>query len=119
MYVCKTSIINLFFCHFDSVSKTAERFERRVLEEFAKMFTESKSFYFSLTGDITNALQRQGARAPTVTTNSITGEQIELFPTWRDVDDRFFFNRAMVQELIDIGDQKLDAWITPFIQVKM
>jgi len=99
-----------------SVSKTAERFERRVLEEFAKMFTESKSFYFSLTGDITNALQRQGSRAPTVTTNSMTGEQIELFPTWRDVDDRFFFNRAMVQELIDIGDQKLDAWITPFIQ---
>ena len=46
-----------------------------------------------------------------------TGEQIELFPTWRDVDDRFFFNRAMVEELIEIGDQKLDAWITPFIQV--
>ena len=48
---------------------------------------------------------------------SATGEQIELFPTWRDVDDRFFFNRAMVEELIEIGDQKLDAWITPFIQV--
>ena len=49
--------------------------------------------------------------------SSATGEQIELFPTWRDVDDRFFFNRAMVEELIEIGDQKLDAWITPFIQV--
>ena len=33
------------------------------------------------------------------------------------MDDRFFFNRAMVEELIEIGDQKLDAWITPFIQV--
>jgi len=99
-----------------SVSKNVERFERRVLEEFTKMFTESNSFYFSLTGDITNALQRQASREPTVTVNSATGEQIELFPTWRDVDDRFFFNRAMVEELIEIGDQKLDAWITPFIQ---
>ena len=96
-----------------------ERFERRVLEEFTKMFSESNSFYFSLTGDITNALQRQVAREPLTTINSATGEKIELFPTWRDVDDRFFFNRAMVEELIAIGDQKLDAWITPFIQVLM
>ena len=40
----------------------------------------------------------------------------ELFPTWRDVDDRFFFNRTMVEELIELADQRLDAWITPFIQ---
>ena len=44
------------------------------------------------------------------------GEEVELFPTWRDVDDRFFFNRTMVEELIELGDQRLDAWITPFIQ---
>ena len=94
-----------------------ERFERRILEEFSKMFNDSNSFYFSLTGDITNSLQRQVARTPVMTTNASTGEQIELFPTWRDVDERFFFNKAMVQELIDIGDQRLDAWITPFIQV--
>jgi hypothetical protein len=81
------------------------------------MFTDSNSFYFSLTGDITNALQRQVARIPVTTTNTTTGQQIELFPTWRDVDDRFFFNRSMVEELIELGDQRLDAWITPFIQV--
>ena len=104
------------FCFFDSVSKTVERFERRILEEFTKMFTDSRSFYFSLTGDITNALQRQLDRIPVTTKNSTTGEEIELFPTWRDVDDRFFFNRTMVEELIDLGDQRLDAWITPFIQ---
>lgn len=104
---------------FSSVSKTVERFERRILEEFSKMFTDSNSFYFSLTGDMTNALQRQLNREPILTTNASTGENIELFPTWRDVDDRFFFNRSMVQELIDIGDQKLDAWITPFVQVTL
>ena len=59
-----------FLYFFNSVSKNVERFERRVLEEFTKMFTESNSFYFSLTGDITNALQRQASREPTVTVNS-------------------------------------------------
>ena len=96
-----------------------ERFERRILEEFSKMFNDSNSFYFSLTGDITNSLQRQVARTPMTSTNQATGEQIELFPTWRDVDERFFFNKALVQELIDLGDQRLDAWITPFIQVSL
>ena len=61
---------NFFLYFFNSVSKNVERFERRVLEEFTKMFTESNSFYFSLTGDITNALQRQASREPTVTVNS-------------------------------------------------
>ena len=98
-------------------SRMVERFERRILEEFSKMFNDSNSFYFSLTGDVTNSLQRQVARPPIMSTNAATGEQIELFPTWREVDERFFFNKAMVQELIEIGDQRLDAWITPFIQV--
>ena len=80
------------------------------------MFTESNSFYFSLTGDITNALQWQLSREPQTATNAETGQHVELFPTWRDAEDRFFFNKAMVEELIAIGDQRLDAWITPFIQ---
>ena len=68
-YLC-TLINRGFLYFFNSVSKNVERFERRVLEEFTKMFTESNSFYFSLTGDITNALQRQASREPTVTVNS-------------------------------------------------
>jgi hypothetical protein len=43
------------------VSKVAERFERRILDEISKMFNDSDSFYFSLTGDITNSVQRQAA----------------------------------------------------------
>ena len=69
IYLC-TLIKPGFLYFFNSVSKNVERFERRVLEEFTKMFTESNSFYFSLTGDITNALQRQASREPTVTVNS-------------------------------------------------
>jgi hypothetical protein len=37
----------------------AERFERRIVDEICKMFNDSESFYFSLTGDITNSVQRQ------------------------------------------------------------
>ena len=36
--------------------------------------------------------------------------------TWRTVDDRFFFNKALIQELIDLNDTRADAWIVPFIQ---
>ena len=36
--------------------------------------------------------------------------------SWRSVDDRFFFNKALVQELIDLNDSRADAWIVPFIQ---
>ncbi len=44
---------------FRTASKVAERFERRILDEISKMFNDSDSFYFSLTGDITNSVQRQ------------------------------------------------------------
>jgi len=36
----------------------AERFEKRIVDEILKMFNDSDSFYFSLTGDITNSVQR-------------------------------------------------------------
>ena len=49
---------------------------------FLSFFTDTCNFYFSLTGDLTNALQRQLARIPVTTTNSQTGEEVELFPTW-------------------------------------
>ena len=41
------------------MSKALLRFERRILDEFVKMYNDSDSFYFSLTGDVTNSLQRQ------------------------------------------------------------
>ena len=33
-----------------------------------------------------------------------------------NVDDRFFFNKSMVQDLIDLNDTRSHAWVTPFIQ---
>lgn len=41
-------------------NKEKERLERRLLEELYKIFMDSDSFYYSLTYDLTNSVQRQG-----------------------------------------------------------
>mgnify|MGYP001190028272 CR=1 FL=1 len=74
-------------------------------KEFLKLFNDSDGFYFSYTGDLTNSLQRQH-------------EYQDLnkdLPVWRRVDDRFFFNKAMLQEVIDLQDTRADGWILPLI----
>lgn len=42
-------------------NKEKERLERRLFEELYKIFMDSDSFYYSLTYDLTNTVQRQGA----------------------------------------------------------
>lgn len=41
-------------------NKEKERLERRLLDELYKVFMDSDSFYYSLTYDLTNSVQRQG-----------------------------------------------------------
>ncbi|XP_044296009.1 phosphatidylinositide phosphatase SAC2 isoform X4 [Varanus komodoensis] len=72
-------------------SKEKERLERRLLEELFKMFMDSDSFYYSLTYDLTNSVQRQSAC-----------EKANL-PLWKKVDDRFFWNKHMIEDLLNIG----------------
>lgn len=57
-------------------SKEKEKLERRLLEELLKMFMDSESFYYSLTYDLTNSVQRQS-----------TGES-DGRPLWRKVQCR-------------------------------
>ncbi|KAL8187262.1 UNVERIFIED_CONTAM: Phosphatidylinositide phosphatase SAC2 [Gekko kuhli] len=85
-------------------SKEKERLEWRLLQELLKMFMDSDSFYYCLTYDLTNSVQRQSAC-----------EKANL-PLWKKVDDRFFWNKHMVQDLINIGKCEVDFWITPVIQ---
>ncbi|CAN0186604.1 unnamed protein product [Bubo scandiacus] len=85
-------------------SKEKERLEKRLLEELFKMFMDSDSFYYSLTYDLTNSVQRQSAC-----------EKINL-PLWRKVDDRFFWNKHMIEDLISIDNAEVDFWIIPIIQ---
>jgi len=42
-------------------NKEKERLEKRLFEELYKIFMDSDSFYYSLTYDLTNTVQRQGA----------------------------------------------------------
>ncbi|KAG7462440.1 hypothetical protein MATL_G00184900 [Megalops atlanticus] len=82
-------------------NKEKERLERRLLDELFKIFMDSDSFYYSMTYDLTNTVQRQGNTAKT------------NLPLWQRVDDRFFWNKHMIQELIDL---QADYWVIPIIQ---
>ncbi|KAK2535863.1 hypothetical protein Q9966_006561 [Columba livia] len=85
-------------------SKEKEKLEKRLLEELFKMFMDSDSFYYSLTYDLTNSVQRQSACEKT------------NLPLWRKVDDRFFWNKHMIEDLISIDNTEVDFWIIPIIQ---
>ncbi|XP_012287768.1 phosphatidylinositide phosphatase SAC2 isoform X2 [Orussus abietinus] len=91
-------------------SKDRERFEKRILEELSKIFTETDSFFFCQTGDITNTLQRQS------NSEAQRGKGDENIPLWQKVDDRFFWNKHMIQDIINLKTKKADCWILPIIQ---
>lgn len=59
-------------------------------QEISKMFSESSSFYYSVGGDLTNSVQRQRSRT--------TPDPSE--PPWTSADDRFFWNKHMLHDLI-------------------
>lgn len=85
-------------------NKEKERLERRLLDELIKMFMDSDSFYYSQSYDLTNSIQRQSSSE----TNNAS--------LWRRVDDRFFWNKYMMDDLIQLNDPKADFWIVPIIQ---
>ncbi|XP_042289256.1 phosphatidylinositide phosphatase SAC2 isoform X1 [Thunnus albacares] len=85
-------------------NKEKERLERRLLDELYKIFMDSDSFYYSMTYDLTNSVQRQG-----------DSEKTSL-PLWKQVDDRFFWNKHMIQDLINLQVPDVDFWVIPIIQ---
>nr|XP_057916600.1 phosphatidylinositide phosphatase SAC2 isoform X1 [Doryrhamphus excisus] len=85
-------------------NKEKERIERRLLDELYKIFVDSDSFYYSPTYDLTNSVQRQGDL-----------HQSNL-PLWKQVDDRFFWNKHMIQDVIDLQIPEVDLWVIPIIQ---
>ena len=75
--------------------KDKEKFERRIIEELSKIFTETDSFFFCRTRDITNSLQRSCSKLQKCT-------EKEKQPLWKTVDDRFFWNKVMLQDIINL-----------------
>ncbi|XP_044754264.1 phosphatidylinositide phosphatase SAC2 isoform X2 [Coccinella septempunctata] len=84
------------------------RFERQIIEEFHKIFTDTNSFYYSNTTDLTNSLQR-------LCNLEKTGK-IKGIPLWRIADDKFFWNKFMVKDFIEPNSSLYDPWILPIIQ---
>lgn len=82
--------------------KEKEKHERRVLEELHRMFSDSESFFYSPTGDLTNSIQRLYSDHER--------------KCW---DERFFWNQHMLQDLFQCEEKanSLSAhWIVPVIQ---
>ncbi|KAK3879691.1 hypothetical protein Pcinc_015772 [Petrolisthes cinctipes] len=71
-------------------ARDRERYERRVLDELSKMFNDSDSFYYSPEADLTSSLQRQSS-----------DEYDVGLPLWRRADDNYFWNRHMMEDLIN------------------
>ncbi|KAM4729611.1 phosphatidylinositide phosphatase SAC2 isoform 4-T4 [Anableps anableps] len=85
-------------------NKEKERLERRLLDELYKIFMDSDSFYYSMTYDLTNSVQRQG------------DSDKSSLPLWKQVDNRFFWNKHMIQDLIELQVPEVDFWVIPIIQ---
>lgn len=77
----------------DNINK--ERFEKQIIEELHKIFTDTNSFYFCHTCDITSSLQRLCIIEKS--------EGYDVNALWKTVDDRFFWNKYMLRDLIDLN----------------
>lgn len=73
--------------------KDKEKFEKQIVEEFYRIFNDTSSFYFSHTTDLTNSLQRL--------CNLEKQNLIDPKALWKSVDDRFFWNKHMLNCMIE------------------
>eukprot|EP00116_Pleurobrachia_bachei_P001216 sb/3461478/ len=88
----------------EDVSDSDTKLERKLEDEFVKWF--EKSFYYSEITDITHTtLERAEKR------------YAKGMPLWRKVKEEYFWNRTMLECLIENSDENSDAWILPLMQV--
>jgi phosphatidylinositol 4-phosphatase len=74
------------------IKEPYKKLEKRITEEIHKIFDETDSFYYCPDDDITNNLQRKESQSR---------------------DDRFFWNKKMLTEILKLEDQ---YWTLPIIQ---
>ncbi|GJQ85005.1 hypothetical protein Trydic_g3667 [Trypoxylus dichotomus] len=90
------------------IRRDKERFEKSIIEEFHRIFTDTNSFYYSYTCDITSSLQRL--------CNLERKGVIDANALWKTVNDKFFWNKHMLKVLIESNNPLCDPWILPIIQ---
>jgi hypothetical protein len=96
---------------FDSipVDDSKEKLEKRLTDELLKMFSETDSFYYSPTGDLTNSIQRKFSQDCQIETTEENH--------WKSLDDRFFWNKSMLNDLLTFPDEDASSpWIIPVVQ---
>ena len=70
------------------------------------MFQETGSFYYCTDGDITNSIQRchDTKHGNGCNTTGVTNDNKHKTPSsWKQAHDEFFWNKYMLQELIQSG----------------
>jgi hypothetical protein len=78
-----------------------------------RSISETQSFYFAVGYDLTNSLQRNDAIATTGGASSpSTPNASSPHPHWLHCDDRFFWNKSAVREVIAAGAHD---FVTPMI----
>ncbi|CAF0928227.1 unnamed protein product [Brachionus calyciflorus] len=86
----------------------SSKFEKKVLIEVYKIFQDnSGSFYFSDSYDLTNTIERQEKLFE-------KEKKGEIICDWRQYDDRFFWNKYLLQDLLNLNN--CDKFIVPIIQ---
>ncbi|XP_049880526.1 phosphatidylinositide phosphatase SAC2 isoform X2 [Pectinophora gossypiella] len=96
--------------------KVAERLEKRITDELYKIFEDSDSFYYSRTLDLTNSLQRQYEVEKLLEAEEEKKPVSDITRWWKHVDDRFFWNKHMLKDIISLGSPDCDQWVLPIIQ---
>uniref|UniRef100_A0AAQ4QQD4 Inositol polyphosphate-5-phosphatase F n=1 Tax=Gasterosteus aculeatus aculeatus TaxID=481459 RepID=A0AAQ4QQD4_GASAC len=82
-------------------NKEKERLERRLLDELYKVFMDSDSFYYSMTYDLTNSVQRQG-----------DSEKSSL-PLWKRVPEVDLWVIPIIQGFVQVEELVVNYNETP------
>lgn len=78
--------------------QSSEDAGRRLVEEMIKLFNGTDSFYFSWTLDLSHRFSRQASLA-------VSSDK----PMWKTADDRFFWNKYMLKDLIELSETEQDV----------
>ncbi|KAI3382435.1 hypothetical protein SNEBB_003487 [Seison nebaliae] len=92
-----------FFSALSGSSQRRKKLEIKILTDVLKLFNELSCFYYCPTYDITTSLQRQQSNL-----------YISHKEPWERADDRFFWNKALLQCFFSTNNIK--SWIVPIIQ---
>lgn len=85
--------------------QSIEDSDRRLVEEMVKLFNGTDSFYFSWTLDLSHRFSKQPAPM----------EASMGHLKWKTADDRFFWNKYMLKDLIELNETEQD--VNHFISV--